>query len=230
MKTIFTSAICFMTFLACAQGSSAIKIQDPKIPARKTISYLALGDSYTIGESVTQKSSFPFQLADSLRKKGVLVSDIKVIAKTGWTTSDLKTAIGNENINRKFDVVSLLIGVNNQFRGYSQSVYREEFVELLKTAISFADGDAAKVFVISIPDWGATPFGGNGANKDISRQIDQFNLINKEESLKLHVNYTNITPTSRKVISNTSWVAGDGLHPSGKMYGLWVHELLRQFK
>ena len=229
MKAIITSVLSIILLSGCAKESAnAGLMQD--YPVTDTVSYLALGDSYTIGESVPQKESLPFQLADNLRKQGILVSDLKIIAQTGWTTGDLKNAIVSENITRKFDFVTVLIGVNNQYRGYSQAMYRTEFIELLNTAINFANGDPTKVFVISIPDWGATPFGGSGKNIDISTQIDQFNLINKEESLKLHVSYADITPISRQVINEPSLAAADGLHPSEKMYALWLEQLVPKIR
>lgn len=226
MKAILAAVVCFVVFAACTKEPVTRNAQEPDFPVKDTISYLALGDSYTIGESVSARSSFPLQLADSLRKQGVLIQGLTVIAQTGWTTGDLKAAIATENLTQKFDIVTLLIGVNNQYRGYSQVAYREEFVELLKTAINFAHGNAAKVIVISIPDWGATPFGGSGSNKDISNQIDQFNQINKEETLKFQANYTDITSISREAVKNPSLVAEDGLHPSEKTYALWVQQLM----
>jgi len=151
MKVIIASLLSIILLAGCNKepANAGLVLQ---VPVTDTVSYLALGDSYTIGESVPQKGSLPFQLADNLRKQGILVSDLKIIAQTGWTTGDLKNAVVSENITRKFDFVTLLIGVNNQFRGYSQAMYRTEFVELLNTAINFANGDPAKVFVISIPD------------------------------------------------------------------------------
>ena len=232
MKTIITCILGFALLTGCSKESGTVKLNKPPldIPATDTVSYLALGDSYTIGQSVAQSSSFPYQLQKSLRQEGIVIKDLKIIAQTGWTTDELKTAIANENLIRKFDVVTLLIGVNNQFRGYSQEVYRKEFIELLQTAINYARGDTTKVFVLSIPDWGATPYGGSGKNVEISKQIDQFNLINKEESIKLNVRYIDITPISRQAAGDILLVAPDGLHPSGNMYALWVEELMLKLK
>ncbi|MCH5598811.1 GDSL-type esterase/lipase family protein [Niabella ginsengisoli] len=147
-------------------------------------SYLALGDSYTIGESVRQDESFPYQLASILRTDSIDLLTPKIVARTGWTTDELQVAINSENIQQQFDIVTLLIGVNNQFRGYSQSQYRKEFKALLQQAVSFAGGNKKHVFVISIPDWAVTPFGKNSGRNTatISAEIDAFNAINREES------------------------------------------------
>lgn len=187
-------------------------------------SYLALGDSYTIGEAVAQSSSFPFQLASNLSSLGLKVNTPKIIARTGWTTDELQGAIRAEALTGKFDIVTLLIGVNNQYRGNSIDTYRTEFKELLQTAINFAGGNKAHVFVVSIPDWGATPFGkqsGRGVQV-IANEIDTFNAVNREETLRAGVSYTDITPGSRNAAADQSLVASDGLHPSGMMYKDWV--------
>lgn len=188
------------------------------------LSYLALGDSYTIGEAVAQSSCFPFQLASQLNNVGIKVNTPKIIAKTGWTTNELQDGIKAEALTAKYDIVTLLIGVNNQYRGNSIETYRTEFKELLQTAISFAGGNKTHVFVVSIPDWGATPFGkqsGRGAEA-IAKEIDAFNTVNKEEALKTGISYTDITPGSRNAATDKSLVASDGLHPSGVMYKDWV--------
>lgn len=195
------------------------------------LTYLALGDSYTIGEAVAQQESFPFQLSAKLREDGVnVVASPKVIARTGWTTDELQSAIKAENLTQTFDFVTLLIGVNNQYRGYPRTTYRKEFKELLQTAISFAGANKKHVFVVSIPDWGVTPFGKSSGRdlKVIADEIDAFNAIAKEETLAMGVSYTDITPGSRKADTDAALVAKDGLHPSGKMYGEWVAKLMAQ--
>ncbi len=195
-------------------------------PSKKSYSYLALGDSYTIGESVSQPESFPYQLASLLTKESIAVKDIKIIARTGWTTDELKSALSDAKLPGKYDFVTLLIGVNNQYRHYGAETYRKEFVELLYSAISFAGNDKSKVFVISIPDWGATPFAKGQDRDKIALEIDHFNAINKEETDKAGVPYIDITPQSRKAINDMSLVASDGLHPSAKMYSFWANQLL----
>jgi len=186
--------------------------------------YLALGDSYTIGEAVKQDESFPFQLQNLLQQKGINVAQPQIIAKTGWTTDELQQAIADEKLTQKFDFVTLLIGVNNQYRGYSIDIYKKEFAALLQTALKFANGDKGKVFVISIPDWGVTPFGiSSGKNQaQIASEIDNFNQINQEITQAAGISYTNITPHSRTASSNISLVACDQLHPSGLMYNYWA--------
>ncbi|KRT17459.1 lysophospholipase [Pedobacter ginsenosidimutans] len=190
--------------------------------------YLALGDSYTIGEAVKQTESFPYQLQSLLKTQGINVTDPKIIAVTGWTTDELQAAIKKENLTATYSFVTLLIGVNNQYRGYPINTYKKEFTELLQTAIAFAGGNKNKVFVVSIPDWGATPFGQNsGRNpQTIASEIDSFNTANQEITLSAGVNYTNITPVSRNAAVDLSLVASDGLHPSAKMYTQWATALL----
>lgn len=184
----------------------------------KAISYLALGDSYTIGQSVEQKDSFPYQLSAKLG-----IPAPTVIAQTGWTTDNLIAAIDGSTIKgNTYDVVTLLIGVNDQYQGLSQANYRTKFVQLLNTAINFAKGNKAHVIVVSIPDYGVTPFA-NGAGATISPLIDQFNAINKEETDKAGISYVNITPISKQAATDKSLIAIDGLHPSGSMYALWVN-------
>lgn len=201
----------------------------PSTPAKPDTSsmhtYIALGDSYTIGESVPYDNNFPNQLAKRLTNGNFKVSAPLIIARTGWTTNELIDAIEREKVTKTFDFVTLLIGVNNQYRGYNINTYRTEFVELLNTAISFADGKKNHVFVFSIPDYGVTPFGMAGNPQKTAQEIDAYNAINKEESEKAGVNYTDITPISRQAATQPDLVATDGLHPSAKMYTEWVNLL-----
>lgn len=193
-----------------------------KMNATGPFTYLALGDSYTIGESVPQDQSYPYQLAAALAAESLPVDTPKIIAVTGWTTDNLINAIAQSGItDKKFDFVTLLIGVNDQYQGLSQDNYKTKFTEVLNTAIKFAGGNINRVFVISIPDWGVTPFGG-GRDNVIGPEIDQFNAINKAISMKAQVNYLDITPVSRQAATNPSLVAVDGLHPSAEMYKIWV--------
>lgn len=192
-----------------------------------TKSYLALGDSYTIGELVPLEQSFPHRLASKLNLSGIKMAEPEIIAATGWTTDELIAAIHEKSPQKKYDLVTLLIGVNNQYRGYSKENYRVEFSELLQTALSFADGRKERVVIMSIPDWGVTPFA-QKSNRDtakISAEIDAFNTVNKDEARKAGVTYIDITWVSRKAADDLSLLAEDGLHPSGKMYAEWV-ELL----
>ena len=185
------------------------------------IKFLALGDSYTIGEAVDENQRWPVQLINSLRKKGYQADDPKIIATTGWRTDDLKNAILKENPPKNYNLVSLLIGVNNQYQGKSSESYAPEFEELLKMAIEFAGGDKSKVFIVSIPDYGFTPFG-KEKKEAITKALDEFNSVNRKITEKFGVKYFYITEISRKGFEDPELVASDGLHPSGKMYGEWV--------
>lgn len=196
------------------------------------LNYLALGDSYTIGECVDQQNSFPFQVSQKLRSKGIEINDPQIIALTGWTTNDLIKALEGKNFKEKFDLVTLLIGVNNQYRGYSATNYRHEFKELLKTSLGYAENYKERLIVMSIPDWGLTPFAKkSGKNvRKISIQINAFNAINKEEAIKAGVGYLDINGSSRITDIDLPVLAADGLHPSGKLYGIWANELAKKFK
>jgi lysophospholipase L1-like esterase len=191
-------------------------------------SYLALGDSYTIGEAVSAAESFPYKLKEALVKQGHPVESIQIIAQTGWTTDELQTAIAAETLTPPYDLVTLLIGVNNQYRGYSVANYRVEFEQLLRQAIAFAGDDAARVRVLSIPDWGVTPFAEKEGRlaENVTKEIGAFNTAGLEISEKLGVVFINITPHSRLATTNLSLLAEDGLHPSGKMYAEWVQQLI----
>lgn len=191
-----------------------------------TLSYLALGDSYTIGESVTENERFPVQLTERLKGRGFHIKPVKIVARTGWTTDELTKAIQNETFEKSYNLVTLLIGVNNQYRGRSADEYRGEFRDLLKTAVEFANQQPQHVIVISIPDYGVTPFGKMRDADKIAKEIDQFNAINLEESKKANVRYTGITTISREALNDETLVAGDGLHPSGEMYRRWVEKIL----
>ena len=189
--------------------------------------YLALGDSYTIGESVAASERWPVQLTARLRARGLPIDDPLLIATTGWTTGELSRAIEQANPIGPFDLVTLLIGVNNQYRGRSADEYRKQFHALLQRAIAYAGDDPARVVVLSIPDWSVTPFAtGMGAEQSsldrIAGQIDQFNAINRAETERSGAHYLDITPISRQAAQDRSLLATDGLHPSGKMYAHWV--------
>ena len=187
--------------------------------------YLALGDSYTIGESVEEAERFPNQLASLLANEGVTV-DVKIIARTGWTTDELWRGIQAEVVEPPYDMVSLLIGVNNQYRGRGLEEYREGFIFLLNKAIEYAGGDVKRVVVFSIPDWGVTPFAYGRDTTQIANEIDAFNKVNLEESTKTGVQYVDVTPSSRLALNDKTLIASDGLHPSGKMYAEWAKSAL----
>jgi len=194
------------------------------VSAQKEIKFLALGDSYTIGESVTKEERWPDQLAAKLK-----IPEPRIIATTGWRTDDLKQAILSAQLREEYDLVSLLIGVNNQYQGKSATQYEVEFEELLITAIKLAKGKSKNVFVVSIPDYGFTPFG-KPKQATITKQLDEFNSINKRISEKYKIQYFNITDISRKGLDEPELVAEDGLHPSGKMYTLWVELIAKTLR
>ncbi len=186
--------------------------------------YLALGDSYTIGESVSEDERFPAQLVRKLAANGFPNGRVEIIARTGWTTDELERAIEADTPQGTFDLVTLLIGVNNQYRGRTLDEYRPEFVALLERAIAFAGDNPKRVVVVSIPDWGVTPFGKGREN--VGKAIDAFNAVNREETMKRGVRYVDITPTSRMALNDLQLTAPDGLHPSGVMYERWVDLIL----
>jgi len=191
-------------------------------------SYLALGDSYTIGESVEENDRWPLLLAKELNGKGQNIESVKIIAKTGWTTDELKAAIEKEAIKETFDIVSLSIGVNNQYRGREIENYRTEFIELLQMAIKFAGNRAENVFVLSIPDWGKTPFAKHRDIDKIEQEIELYNKVKKEECIKAKVSFVEITNLTQNLNYDSTLLAIDGLHYSGKMHKLWVDEVISQ--
>lgn len=190
------------------------------------IKYLALGDSYTIGESVEMKDRWPTQLQNKLKKIEIKLVDLKIVAKTGWTTSELISGISKDLFDPPYDLVSLLIGVNNQYRNENKNKYRSELTELIYQAIYFAGGDIGKVFVVSIPDWSSVPFAKERERNHIAEEIDIFNKIKLEQCNKIGVRFIDITPISKTTSKDSELIAEDGLHPSGKMYKLWVKKIL----
>lgn len=186
-------------------------------------SYLALGDSYTIGEAVHPKDNFPNQVVAQLRNKGIYMEDAEIIAKTGWTTFELSAHLDkNQPKQPKYDFVSLLIGVNNQYRGLSAKQYSKEFRSLLMRAINYAGGDKNRVVVLSIPDWSVTPFAEGRDRAKIAEEIDLFNAINKRISEDAGVKYIDITPLTREARNDISLLADDGLHPGAMDYARWA--------
>ena len=198
------------------------------------LTYLALGDSYTIGESVDEAERWPAQLASKLNEKGLEVRGPIIIAQTGWRTDDmLKAAKSELDDSDQFDIVTLLIGVNNEYQGWGPEKFRPEFEKCLKFAISKSKRGENGVFVVSIPDYGYTPFGEKN-QKEISARLDEYNKISKEICDANSITYFNITDISRSNKEDLSLVADDGLHPSGKQYGLWVDsfvdDIFKRFK
>lgn len=197
-------------------------------PAPKNIKYLALGDSYTIGESVCESCRFPEQLKKRLKNKLPQNSySLDIIAQTGWTTANLIAAINQEKLDFDYDLVSLLIGVNNQYQKINFSVYEKEFPELVRKSIAFAKGDKTKLLVVSIPDYAYTPFGQkNGNLARISIEIDQYNAFAKKYCSDQGIAFINITEITRNGLTNPKLVANDELHPSETAYALFVKQIL----
>ena len=232
IRSIFTirySIICVFFLHSCYKQPVNPINNNLKLMQPKEVTYLALGDSYTIGESVPLSENFPNQLAKSLNSDSVLVTAPQIVAKTGWTTDELLEAVSKTSFRNKYDIVTLLIGVNNQYRNYDINTFRTEFKRLLNMAVNYASADTKKVYVLSIPDWGVTPFAkSNNRNEEqVGIEIDAYNAICKEEAEKLNITFINITPISRLAKTDVSLLANDGLHPSGKMYQLWVKELTK---
>lgn len=190
-----------------------------------TYTYLALGDSYTIGEGVPIYESFPYQAVQQLRGAGYAFHAPEIIAKTGWTTDELQQGIDGSKLLYGYDFVSLLIGVNNQYRARSVELYAKEFKVLLQQAITFAGNQLNHVFVLSIPDWGVTPFAEGRDRGLISGEIDVFNEVAKSIAQRHEVHFLNITPGTREAAADKSLLAADQLHPSGKEYARWAHQL-----
>ena len=210
--------------LACNNKDSTMYPEPalPVIAAPAKHTYLALGDSYTIGESVTTENRWPYFLASYLRQAGIDLADPNTIARTGWTTAELQAGIRQSNDTTTYDLVTLLIGVNNQYRGQDLETYRSEFRELLQTSVKFAAGKPEHVLVLSIPDWGITPFAAGQNRSKIAQEIDAFNAVAQAECSQAHVTFVDITPISRKAFQGNSYVAQDNLHFSGKMYAEWA--------
>lgn len=213
-KILFIQFIVFIFFLNCT------------VKEKPSYSYLALGDSYTIGESVNENDRWPVQLSKKLNAIGIAFSAPEIIAKTGWTTDELKTGIDNQILNYPYDWVSLMIGVNNQYRNRPIENFKEEFETLIDLALSFNGNNKKRLFVLSIPDWGKMPFAKNRNQEQISREIDDFNQVIYEICALKEVLFIDITPLSRRVENHPEWIGSDGLHPSGLQYTEWVNEIL----
>jgi lysophospholipase L1-like esterase len=220
-NSIFTLILLF----SLSTGCSSEKLPEEDNMPYQSFSYLALGDSYTIGQGVPVKDRYPVQLQDRLANANVPVDSLLIIARTGWTTDELSRGIDATETHPPYDLVTLLIGVNNQFRGRDPENYRDEFVMLLNRAIGFAGDDKGRVVVLSIPDWGVTPFASGRDRDKIAREIDLFNAINREESENAGVAWLDVTEISRLAVNRPELLAPDGLHPSGLMYQMWVDEL-----
>ena len=188
--------------------------------------FLALGNSYTVGTGVPPEGRWPEQLARRVCQSGLPPAEVRLVAQNGWTTDELMRGIQVARLSPTFDLVSLQIGVNNQFRGYALQTYQHEFRRLLETANALAGGKSNHVLVLSIPDWSVTPFAAGRDRTQIALEIDRFNAINRSEAENGGTQYVDVTPLTRKKGGQAAFLAPDGLHPSGKMYAAWVQLLL----
>lgn len=191
-------------------------------PVTTGLQYLALGDSYTIGQSVLENDRFPAQTVKILTGQNISIQSISYIATTGWTTANLINAINSKNLSKNYDIVTLLIGVNDQYQHVDTATYRTRFTNLLNTAVALAGNRPSRVFVLSIPDYSATPFVPAANKARVSEEIDAFNAINKEVTLTNNIAYIDITTASREAATNPSLIASDSLHPSGSQYAKWA--------
>jgi lysophospholipase L1-like esterase len=204
-------------------GCSEAMEQPPTLGAARL---LALGDSYTIGQGVAENARWPMQLVARLREQGMAIDAPEIIAKTGWTTDDLTRALDQRQPRSPYDLVTLLIGVNDQYGGREVEEYRPRFRALLQQAIKLAGDRAAHVIVVSIPDWGVTPFATRFDPAEIAVEIAHYNTVNREEAERMGAIYIDITQHSRTAAGDPTLLADDGLHPSAKMYDAWVQLIL----
>ena len=219
----------FAGMSGCAQPEQLYYEPDTTTAPSAPVQLLALGDSYTIGQSVAESDRWPNQLAKGLQVGGLKVDRTQIIARTGWTTANLIGAIQTQKPDSNFNLVGLLIGVNNQYQGRTLAEYQTQFTQLLQTAIALAHGKKERVFVVSIPDYGYTPYG-HADQAAISAELDQFNASNLRITQAAGIQYFDITPISRHGLEDPTLVANDGLHPSGKQYTQWVELMLPTVK
>lgn len=227
-RAFFATLLIASTLVACSKETAVRNpIATPVMTdTTRSKTFLALGDSYTIGSSVSIEERFPVQVRDRLVQAGINTNAPNIIATSGWTTGNLLFSLSQAPPTNNYDVVTLLIGVNNQYQRRSQEEYRIEFTTLLEKAITYAGGRKNRVFVLSIPDYSVTTFAQNSDTARISTEIDAFNAINKQITTAAGVSYLDITGISREARFDLSLTAGDGLHPSGKQYARWAGLLL----
>lgn len=226
MKARFSIIALLILLSSCSSSSDALPQEEIANPNNSdNLGYLALGDSYTIGEGVEESMRWPVLLTAELRSKGFAVNDPKIIAKTGWTTQNLLNAMEANLGNEKYDLVSVLIGVNNQYQNRSIEEFESDLKTIFTDAINLSKNAEKGVFIVSIPDYGATPFGASNAD-EIGKEIAEYNDVLQRTATQFNLDFYDITPISKRAKSDPALVAGDGLHPSGKMYLLWVESFL----
>jgi lysophospholipase L1-like esterase len=219
----------FIVLLIKDETDSMIS-QPASVKRDTTMTFLALGDSYTIGEAVDLIDRFPVQTIDLLARQNIYFNPPEIIAATGWTTTDLLNALNTHLPKNNYTIVSLLIGVNNQYQHKSVDEYKTEFAELLERAVSYAGEVRKHVFALSIPDYSVTPFATNLERAQIAKEINEFNSANKTISLSAGVHYLDVTAISREAQGNSSLTASDGLHPSALQYSLWSEQLAGEIR
>ena len=211
-----------LTSLCCGEARRDQSAEEPLDSLR----FLSLGDSYTIGEAVEPPDRWPMLLATRLLEEGLAVHTPRLVARTGWTTNELREAMESSDLSRSYDLVTLLIGVNNQYRGLPVAEYRSQFADLLRRAVGLAGQEPGRVLVLSIPDWGVMPFAEGRDRSAIATDIDLFNRVGREEAQAAGVHWADVTGISREAALSPELVARDGLHPSGAMYARWVEAIL----
>ena len=226
-RTVAWAICCALALPGCAEASEDKRTKEGPATATTGARILALGDSYTIGESVPEDERWPVQLTRELAAQGIAAAPPEIIARTGWTTLDLATAVDRAEVSPPYDLVTLLIGVNDQYQGFALEAYPSRFSSLLERAIELAGGDRERVIVVSIPDYSVTPFGQARDPGRIQRELARVNAINREITQGAGVAHVDITEQSRLAASDATLIAPDGLHPSGKMYAEWSAMVLR---
>ncbi len=224
------SFVMVIGFLSChVKDEKPNSLTNDENTSNSLKTYLALGDSYTIGQSVADSLRWPNQLVKTLNREEITFEPAEIIARTGWTADELLTAINAANITVKYDYVSLLIGVNNQYRGRSVESFEPDFIKLLNHAVAFSNLGASRVFVLSIPDWGAMPFAKDQDRDRIAAEINSYNSSIKRICANRNIAFFDITSISREALTNPAYVAVDDLHPSGEMYAEWVKMVIPFF-
>tara|TARA_B100000965_G_C19550990_1_gene740004 strand:+ start:204 stop:932 length:729 start_codon:yes stop_codon:yes gene_type:complete len=217
--------IALLIHTACGTGSHSSKSSEIEKEKPTKIKYLALGDSYTIGESVAREYSFPYQLSHVLQSANYALEQPTIIAKTGWRTDQLIAATKEKELPKEFQLVSILIGVNNQYQSKPIKIYKQELTQIIELAESLCIHGKKGLFMMSIPDYGVTPFAKNKNPRKISIEIKQYNELAREIAKEHGIPFYDITPISQKARTDLSLIAEDNLHPSAKMYKLWVSEI-----
>lgn len=231
MVSKYIALVTTLIFYSCSSNihlNTTDKAQKEVKGPNNTIqySYLALGDSYTIGTSINTRNNYPSQLIDSLAKRNYKIDNFDLLATNGWTTTNLIDALDNALFKSKtYDIVTLLIGVNNQYQNKDFEIFESEFTTLIDRAINFANRDANKVVVISIPDYSVTPIVANTEKDLVAQEIKKYNFRKKEITKSKGVTFINITPISQLAANDNTLLASDNLHPSAKMYSLWLNEI-----